>query len=166
MVRDLVKPYRVNDDVRTRDFARWFWNEKSGRGAGLPEDRPGALVQRAVSGGSACRLSTCFTSGCSPSGIAGGDRSILIPRSIPRTGRFAWSLSITCPRESRHFDRWLAALEGSFQAEANRDLRRPAGHARRRLARRCLRRARVGSSRASRGHGPAACSEAGSGRRL
>jgi hypothetical protein len=29
VARDLAKPYRVADDVRTREFARWFWNEKS-----------------------------------------------------------------------------------------------------------------------------------------
>ena len=29
LARDLAKPYRVADDVRTRDFARWFWTEKS-----------------------------------------------------------------------------------------------------------------------------------------
>jgi|SRR5208282_2001513 len=32
MVRDLVKPYRVADDLRTRDFARWFWAEQTGSG--------------------------------------------------------------------------------------------------------------------------------------
>jgi hypothetical protein len=32
MVRDLVKPYRVADDVRTRDFAHWFWAEQTGSG--------------------------------------------------------------------------------------------------------------------------------------
>ncbi len=32
MVRDLVEPYRVADDLRTRDFARWFWSEQAGNG--------------------------------------------------------------------------------------------------------------------------------------
>ena len=32
MHRDLVKPYRVADDLRTRDFARWFWARQTGRG--------------------------------------------------------------------------------------------------------------------------------------
>jgi len=32
MVRDLVKPYRVAVDLRTRDFARWFWTEQTGSG--------------------------------------------------------------------------------------------------------------------------------------
>ncbi len=32
MHRDLVKPYRVADDLRTRDFARWFWSRQSGKG--------------------------------------------------------------------------------------------------------------------------------------
>ena len=30
--RDLVKPYRVADDLRTRDFARWFWAQQAGSG--------------------------------------------------------------------------------------------------------------------------------------
>jgi hypothetical protein len=34
VARDLVKPYRVKDDAATRNFARWFWKEKS-RDAGL-----------------------------------------------------------------------------------------------------------------------------------
>jgi hypothetical protein len=34
IARDLVKPYRVKEDAVTRDFARWFWKEKS-RDAGL-----------------------------------------------------------------------------------------------------------------------------------
>jgi hypothetical protein len=32
MHRDLMKPYRVADDLRTRDFARWFWSRQSGKG--------------------------------------------------------------------------------------------------------------------------------------
>jgi len=32
VIRDLVKPYRVAGDVRTRDFARWFWSERSRQG--------------------------------------------------------------------------------------------------------------------------------------
>ncbi len=31
MIRDVVQPYRVLDDLRTRDFARWFW---TGQGNG------------------------------------------------------------------------------------------------------------------------------------
>jgi hypothetical protein len=27
--RDLIKPYRVIEDVQTREFARWFWTEKA-----------------------------------------------------------------------------------------------------------------------------------------
>jgi hypothetical protein len=34
VARDLVKPYRVKEDAATRDFARWFWKEKT-RDAGL-----------------------------------------------------------------------------------------------------------------------------------
>jgi hypothetical protein len=30
MHRDLVKPYRVADDLRTRNFARWFWAQQTG----------------------------------------------------------------------------------------------------------------------------------------
>jgi hypothetical protein len=32
--RDLAKPYRVESDLRSREFAKWFWNEKS-KDAGL-----------------------------------------------------------------------------------------------------------------------------------
>ncbi len=39
MLRDLVKPYRVVDDLRTREFARWFWTEHgSGEMACLKSD--------------------------------------------------------------------------------------------------------------------------------
>jgi hypothetical protein len=34
VVRDVAEPYRVKQDAATRDFARWFWKEKS-RDAGL-----------------------------------------------------------------------------------------------------------------------------------
>jgi hypothetical protein len=33
IARDLVKPYRVLEDVQSREFARWFWTEKSKDGA-------------------------------------------------------------------------------------------------------------------------------------
>ena len=33
IARDLVRPYRTAEDVRTRDFARWFWTEDP-RGVG------------------------------------------------------------------------------------------------------------------------------------
>ena len=128
------------------------------RRAGLPEVRHGPLVSSPVSGGSACRPCTCFTSGCSRSGTASGDRWILILRSIPRTGRCGWSLSITCPRESRPSTGGWRRWKARFELEANRDLRHPAGQAGRGLAARRLRRARAGSSRASWDHGPAACS--------
>ena len=29
LARDVARPYRVADDLRTREFARWFWTEKS-----------------------------------------------------------------------------------------------------------------------------------------
>lgn len=29
LARDIARPYRVPDDVRTREFARWFWTEKT-----------------------------------------------------------------------------------------------------------------------------------------
>lgn len=32
IVRDVTMPYRVFDDVRTRDFARWFWAESAEKG--------------------------------------------------------------------------------------------------------------------------------------
>jgi hypothetical protein len=32
IVRDLAKPYRMIEDVRTRDFARWFWSEYAPHG--------------------------------------------------------------------------------------------------------------------------------------
>ncbi len=38
MVRDLRKPYRVIEDLRTRDFARWFWTEQRGELACLKSD--------------------------------------------------------------------------------------------------------------------------------
>jgi hypothetical protein len=32
MIRDLARPYRVVDDLRSREFARWFWGGGAGRG--------------------------------------------------------------------------------------------------------------------------------------
>ena len=38
MVRDLRKPYRVIEDLRTRNFAHWFWTEQRGDLACLKSD--------------------------------------------------------------------------------------------------------------------------------
>ncbi len=40
VIRDLVKPYRVATDLRTREFARWFWSDpaRSGELACLKSD--------------------------------------------------------------------------------------------------------------------------------
>lgn len=35
IVRDLARPYRVPEDVRTREFARWFWTGPAGSGEGV-----------------------------------------------------------------------------------------------------------------------------------
>ena len=117
MVRDLVKPYRVADDVRTRDFARWFWSEQTGRGelACLKTDmglsfrprlwRVGMSAvylfhQRMFSERHRQRrpvdLDPAIYSEDRPLRLVAFDH---LPAGIPA------------------FDRWLAALEGSFQVK-------------------------------------------------
>ena len=117
MVRDLVKPYRVADDLRTRNFARWFWSERTGRGelACLKTDmglsfrprlwRVGMSAvylfhQRMFSERHRQRrpvdLDPAIYSEDRPLRLVAFDH---LPAGIPA------------------FDRWLVALEGSFQVK-------------------------------------------------
>ena len=145
VARDLVKPYRVADDLRTREFARWFWTEKSRDGelACLKTDL-GLSFQTGVSGGWACRQSTCSTSGSTRSGIG----STFDPTSTRRATRKPAAPAGRVRPPSCRCVRFRTMARGAgpiLRAEANRDLRDPARQADGGLASRCLCRPGAGS---------------------
>ena len=83
--------------------------------ARLPEDRSGALVRPEVSGRSACRQCTCFTSGCSPSGTAGTSRSGWIRDEFSEDRPLRLVAFDHLPSDVSALRQWLARLGRSFE---------------------------------------------------
>jgi len=117
MVRDLVKPYRVAADLRTRDFARWFWTERAGSGelACLKSDmglsfRPGLWR----SGMSAVYL---FHQRMFSERHRGRRPVDLDPASYSEDRPLRLVAFDHLPAGIPAFDRWLAALERSFRVQ-------------------------------------------------
>jgi hypothetical protein len=112
IARDLARPYRVIEDVQTREFARWLWTEraKDGEIACLKSDfglsfQPG--LWRA--GMSAVYLfhQRIFSSRHS------GQRNLPLGEPTPSAGRSLYLVSFDhLPQGIREFDLWLARLPG------------------------------------------------------